>query len=78
MLFSFTPTAGPVGTAVTIYGRNLVGVSSLKLGTVNAAFTPINSSVLRATVPSVAMGIYRWQVTTPGGTATSRGAYRVR
>lgn len=60
---------------MTIRGTNFVGVSSVKLGTVSAPFDVITSKVLRANVPAV-QGSLHWQVTTPGGTATSAGIFR--
>jgi hypothetical protein len=52
-------------------------VKQVKLGGVAAAFTTLNSFQLRETVPSMAKGFFRWQVTTVGGTATSTGYFRV-
>jgi hypothetical protein len=68
---------GLVGAQVTIYGSNFVGVTRVMLGAVGAKFTTVNSSQLRATVPSIAKGFYRWQVATTLGASISQGYFRV-
>ena len=75
---SFSPTRGYPGTVVTINGANFTGATSVKLGSVTAAFTVVSSMQIRATVPSsLRYGFFKWQVTTPGGTATSTGYFWV-
>ena len=72
---SFSPTFGRTGTRVVITGSNLTGATSVKLGTVSAIFTVNSATRITATVPSMTMGHYKWQVTTPGGTASSTGTF---
>jgi subtilase family serine protease len=68
---SFSPTYGRTGAVVVINGSNLTGATSVQLGTTSASFTVNSAAKITATVPSMAPGSYRWQVTTPGGTAAS-------
>jgi hypothetical protein len=50
---SFTPTSGPVGTAVTITGTNFTGVTSITFnGTPSASFTLDSDTQARAVVPA--------------------------
>jgi len=50
---SFTPANGPVGTAVTILGNNLSGVTSVSFNGVNAPiFTVDSNTQIRANVPA--------------------------
>src|SRR5262245_43092167 len=76
---SFTPTSGRRGSLVTINGTNFNGATGVKLATFAATFTVLSNTQIRATVPSLArVGFqYHWSVTTPGGTATSFGYFRV-
>lgn len=67
---SFSPTAGPVGTEVTIIGTNFVDVTGVRFKNTAAAFTVDSSTHVRATVPTGAMS-GPISVTTPAGTATS-------
>jgi hypothetical protein len=73
----FTPTQGFQGTVVTITGTNFTGATSVKLGSVAAAFTVNSSTSITATVPrEFFLGSYHWVVTTPNGTATSTSLFR--
>jgi hypothetical protein len=72
---SFSPTGGRTGTRVVISGTNFTGATSVKLGTVSATFVVNSAGRITATVPSMSMGHYKWQVTTPGGTGTSAGTF---
>jgi hypothetical protein len=74
----FSPTGGPAGRPVTITGSNLTKVTTVKLGTTSAKFTLSSPTELKSLVPTIARGYYRWSVTTPAGTATSTGSFRVR
>ena len=74
---SFTPTSGPVGTSVTIYGTNLLGVTSVKFNGVSA--TTVGTSTATSVTATVPTGATTGTiaVTTAGGTATSTGVYTV-
>jgi chitodextrinase len=67
---TISPTSGPVGSSVTIYGTNFTGATSVTLGFVAASFTVNSSLRITAVVPSGTTS-GRWRVTTPGGTATA-------
>ncbi len=67
----FSPAFGRTGAKVLISGSGFTGATSVKLGGVTASFTVQSASRISATVPSMSPGNYKWQVTTPGGTATS-------
>ena len=75
---SFSPTSGGPGRHVTITGTNFTGAIAVELGTTVVSFTVISSTQITATVPAMSNGRYRWSVTTPSGTATSAGTFRVR
>lgn len=66
----FEPLSAPIGTAVTITGDNLLGVTSVRFGTVAAAITPVSVNALVATVPESAVNA-PITVTAPGGSVTS-------
>jgi hypothetical protein len=51
VLDGFTPTSGPVGTAVTLIGAGLTNLASVQLGDLDATFTVINSTNVRVIVP---------------------------
>jgi RHS repeat-associated protein len=85
MLTGFSPTSGPVGTAVTITGgpfsivnptNNTVTFPGPNSTRVLATVTAVTSTQLTTTVPSGAV-TGPLQVTTPGGTATSTGHFVV-
>jgi hypothetical protein len=67
---SFTPTSGPVGTSVTIFGSNFFEVTGVRFGGVPATFTVNSPTQITATVPAGAT-TGPISVITPGGTATS-------
>jgi hypothetical protein len=68
---SFTPTTGPVGTAVTITGSVLAGATAVKFGTLAAtSFTVDSDTQITAIVPA-GFTQAAIKVTTGGGTATS-------
>ena len=73
---NFAPLSGPVGTSVTITGTNLTGATTVKFNGVSAAFTPISSTQLSATVPAGAT-TGPISVTTPGGTAAGATSFSV-
>lgn len=49
---SFSPTSGPVGTAVGISGTGFTGITSVTFNNIAAAFTVNSSSSITATVPA--------------------------
>jgi hypothetical protein len=67
---SFTPTAGPINTRVTINGTGFTGVSSVKFNGKPASFNLLSPTQLTANVPA-GTTTGKITVTTPGGTATS-------
>ncbi len=70
VLTNFSPTAGAVGTLVTLTGAHFLGVQTVTFGGVAAAFTVSNAETLAATVPPGARS-GPLTVTTPQGTAVS-------
>ncbi len=68
---SFTPSSGPVGTAVTITGSVFSGATAVKFGTILAtSFTIDSDTQITAIVPDgFVQAVIK--VTTGGGTATS-------
>jgi hypothetical protein len=74
----FSPTLGHVGQQVTITGSNFTGATRVELGTTSGNFTVNSSTMITATVPPIARGFYKWFVTTPSGTSTSTGSFRVK
>jgi hypothetical protein len=75
-LSGFSPTAGPVGTTVTLVGADLDTTTQLTFAGRVAAFTVASPSQVIATVPAGATS-GPIMVTTPGGTATSQGSFTV-
>jgi uncharacterized repeat protein (TIGR03803 family) len=74
---SFTPTSGPVGTAVLITGSNLTGATRVSFNGVNAVSYTVNSDTqITVTVPTGAT-TGTLTVITPGGTATSASSFTV-
>ena len=74
---SFTPTSGPVGTVVTLYGQGFSGATSIKFnGTAATTYTVASDQEIWVTVPAGARSGYI-SVTTPLGTATSSRMYEV-
>jgi hypothetical protein len=74
---SFTPTAGPIGTIVTITGTNLTSVTDVAFNGVNASsVTVLSATSLKVVVPaSAASG--KLTVFDPAGSATSGGGFSV-
>jgi hypothetical protein len=67
---------GRPGTRVTIRGSSLGRTTAVTLGGVPARFVVVSDNRIVVTVPRGGGG--RFAVTTPGGTAVSRKAFRVR
>jgi hypothetical protein len=74
----FFPGAGPVGTAVTIYGTNLTGATSVTFGASGTPVVPTNvtSFSLQAIVPADAT-TGPVSITNPVGTGTSASSFKV-
>ncbi len=73
---SFSPTSGPVATAVTITGTNFIDVSDVKFKTTSATFTVNSSTQITAIVPSGAL-TGPITLTNPSGAATSSTNFTV-
>ena len=71
----FWPGYGRTNATITITGSGFTGANSVKLGGVSASFVLVSATSIRATVPAMHSGLYKWQVTTPGGTATSASSF---
>lgn len=71
------PTAGAVGTKVTVLGTNLTGATGVSFNGVAAGFTVVSSSEITTTVPTGA-ATGRIKVTTPSRTFSSNVPFRVR
>jgi uncharacterized repeat protein (TIGR01451 family) len=73
---SFSPTSGPVGTSVRIFGADLQGTSAVSFNGTAATFTIVSNTQVTATVPSAATSghirLVRGQ-----GTATSPSSFTV-
>ncbi|HJV23626.1 MAG TPA: IPT/TIG domain-containing protein [Holophagaceae bacterium] len=77
-LTSFAPGHGVVGSPVTLTGTGFTGASQVAFNGQAAPFTVQSATGIQATVPAgLAPGAYPIRVTTPGGSATSTGAYTV-
>lgn len=75
---SFSPTAGPVGSTVTITGMSLSQATAVKFGAVAATAFTINSNTqITVTVPTGAVS-NKISVTTPGGGASTATAFTVQ
>jgi IPT/TIG domain-containing protein/polymorphic membrane protein len=72
----FTPTNGPVGTAVTITGTNFTGATAVTFNGTGATFTVDTPTQITATVPIGATS-GSIAVTTAAGTGTSVGSFTV-
>jgi hypothetical protein len=75
---SFTPASGPIGATVALTGTNLTGATKVAFhGTAATTFSVVSSTRLTANVPAGAT-TGTITVTTPGGTATSATAFKVK
>jgi hypothetical protein len=63
---------------VTITGSNFTSATRVQLGAASANYTVSSSTMITATVPTIARGSYKWFVTTPSGTCTSTGSFHVK
>lgn len=75
---SVSPASGPTtgGTSVTLTGTDLTGATAVSFGgTAATAFTVNGPTSITATAPARDAGAVAVSVTTPGGTATSPGAF---
>ena len=72
---SFSPTKGPVGTSVTIVGKNLAAVSQVTFNAVAAPITSKTAGQIKVLVPPTNSG--KISVTSPAGTAASATAFTV-
>jgi Divergent InlB B-repeat domain len=72
----FSPASGPVGTSVTISGTNFTGATAVAFNGTSASFSVTSATAIQATAPAGATS-GPISVTTPGGTATSSGAFTV-
>jgi hypothetical protein len=66
----FSPTSGPVGTAISISGSNLGGATSVTIGGASAVFSVNAAGVISTAVPTGAVS-GPIKVSIPSGTATS-------
>jgi hypothetical protein len=75
-LTSFTPTSGPVGTAVTITGSKFTGATAVRFNGSEASFSVNSDAQIIATVPSVA-STGKIEVTNNIGTGASASDFVV-
>ncbi len=70
----FSPTIGPVGTAVTITGTGFTGATAVLFGLVSATYSVPSDTEIDTTVPA---GASRGTISvhTPGGNVTSKNKY---
>jgi peptide/nickel transport system substrate-binding protein len=73
---SFSPTSGPVGTIVSVYGSGFTGTTAVKFNGTSAQFLVSSSTKLYAKVPAGAT-TGKISVTAPGGTGTSAANFSV-
>jgi uncharacterized protein (TIGR03437 family) len=71
---SFSPTRGKAGAKVTITGSNFTGATAVTFAGVKATFKVASATKITANVPSGAK-TGKINVTTPAGTATSKGTF---
>jgi hypothetical protein len=77
LITSFSLSAGPVGSALLINGKNFANTTNVAFNdTVEAAFTIISASQIEVTVPEGASTGFI-SVTNPYGTATSEDTFTV-
>jgi uncharacterized repeat protein (TIGR03803 family) len=70
------PTAGAVGTSVTIMGNHLTGTTGVTFNGTAASFTVVSSTEITATVPAGAT-TGRVKVEVPNGTLKGNAAFRI-
>jgi gliding motility-associated-like protein len=71
---SFTPTSAISGSTITITGTGFTGVTAVTVGgTAVTSYTVVSSTSITAIVGNTTNGTF--QVTTPGGTATSSSSF---
>jgi hypothetical protein len=76
---TFFPTAGFVGTSVTINGQHFTGTTTVSLGGKNETFTVTSDTKITAKIVSgTPRGLYPFKVTNTSGTGTSTGRFFVR
>ncbi|HEY3215276.1 MAG TPA: IPT/TIG domain-containing protein [Candidatus Eisenbacteria bacterium] len=76
IVVTMTPTAGPIGTEVTVRGSRFATVIAVAFNGVAASFTVDSDTLLRATVPPWAPS-GPLQITNPIGTGTSAKPFTV-
>ncbi|MGB2602180.1 MAG: choice-of-anchor tandem repeat GloVer-containing protein [Candidatus Sulfotelmatobacter sp.] len=77
-IFSFSPTSGPVGTAVTITGSSLTQTTKVDFCRRAAtSFTVHSDTQVTATVPAGTTTTVQLVITTAGGEAPSPGTFTV-
>ena len=71
---ALSPDHGPEagGTAVTLTGSGLTGATSVRFGSVEAAFQVVDDATISATSPAGAAGPVDVTVATPGGTSAAQ------
>jgi hypothetical protein len=74
---SFTPLAGKVGSSVTLTGQRFTGATDVSFNGASASFIVNNDTQITATVPSEGT-TGKISVTTPGGSALSAKAFKVK
>lgn len=72
-----SPTSARVGNTVTVNGANFVNVQSVRIGSMNVAFTVVSATRIQFIVPAGAVSGSVF-VTTESGTAQSRTQLRIR
>ncbi|WP_326767422.1 IPT/TIG domain-containing protein [Streptomyces sp. NBC_01591] len=77
VLASIAPNQGPItgGNTVTLTGTGFTGATSVRFGTLPAAFTYVSATQLTAVVPTGGPGPVTVTVTTPGGTSSQAVSY---
>jgi protein-disulfide isomerase len=75
-IVSISPTSGVAGTTVTITGANLSGATRVAFNGTPAAIVSDTVTKILAKVPASATSGHV-SVTTPAGTATSTGTFKV-
>jgi len=71
LIYSFSPSAGGLGTSVSINGSNLLTTSSVTIGGVSATINSVSNSMVVVSVSSGASG--KISLTTDAGTAVLDG-----